>query len=207
MTEASSIQPDHNGLFTLSGKPFNQRLYMVPLSLACLLASIWLWNAGALDRPVFGENASQSDQDQQMTTGFVTLIVFAIGVIAPYNCHVFLDCTSRHLIQKTSYAGISVSVQRLAWSETKQIVLRHQELQTEGPTEYSGEIGFKPRDEEEPIWVKSFPATAEGISVETRQFARKLHLITGIALKPYSSIERHTQEVSRLVNSPKNEVP
>jgi len=91
-----------------------------------------------------------------------------------------LDLGRRELTETSLYGRLTLRRRRWPLAYFTIIVLRHTAFTGEGGTSFSADVGLKPSDGGPILWLRSFPATEEGLTEESRDFARRISHWTGL---------------------------
>lgn len=91
-----------------------------------------------------------------------------------------LDLRRRELTETWLYGRLTLRQRRRSIAHFTRVVLRHTAHEGEGGTTYSADVGLKSSDGGPILWLRSFPATEEGLTDEARDFARQISHWTGL---------------------------
>lgn len=107
-----------------------------------------------------------------------TLVIAAS--CSPLHSTKQLDLRRRELTETWLYGRLTLRQRRRSIAHFTRVVLRHTAHEGEGGTTYSADVGLKSSDGGPILWLRSLPATEEGLTDEARDFARQISHWTGL---------------------------
>ena len=167
-------KPGSNETFPLDGRPWTEASGGIVVAILLVGLGIYLWNKTPA--------TWSSDGEADSLPMILAVIAFTIAACSPHNRYTYLDLTDNQVVVSTHYAGVAVRKNCRSFSDFSSIVVRHLCHSGEGEDTYTGSVGLKPADGSPVLWAKSFPTNADEVPPEAREFARKLHKITGLPL-------------------------
>jgi hypothetical protein len=107
-------------------------------------------------------------------------VLLMAAPFSPLHSAVQLDVGRREVTKTLFYGQLALSRRRWPITYFAHVVLRHTAHEGEGSTAYTADVGLKPADGKQVLWVRSFPATEEGIPAEAHACAGQLRDWTGL---------------------------
>ncbi len=107
-------------------------------------------------------------------------VLLVAAPFSPLHSAIQLDLGRREVTETLFYGRLPLRRRRWPLSYFVRVVLRHTTHDGEGDIAYTADVGLKRSDDNQILWVRSFPATEAGIPVEAHAWAGQLRDWTGL---------------------------
>jgi hypothetical protein len=133
---------------------------------------------------LFCSNAFDPSDPQQNAHRIAFWILAGVLLVAapfsPLHSAKQLDVGRREVTETLFYGRLPLRRRRWPLTYFVRVVLRHTAHDGEGDIAYTADVGLKRSDDNQILWVQSFPTSEEGVPAEAHAWAGQLRDWTGI---------------------------